>query len=72
MENIALSGKLSQEIFNGTQTYANLLSRPQQFNFREIIRGILISGSTYLKKIGKTNGASKNERKTIEKLCAFL
>jgi hypothetical protein len=72
MENIALAGQLSQEIFNGTQTYANLLSRPQQFNFREIIRGILLSGSTYLNHIGRANGSSKNERKTIERLSNAL
>ncbi len=72
MENIALAGQLSQEIFNGTKRFADMLSRPQQFNFREIIRGILISGSTYLNKIGKANGASKNERKTIERLSKTL
>lgn len=72
MENIALAGQLSQEIFNGTQIYAKLLSRPQQFNFREIIRGILISGSTYLNRIGKANGTSRNERKTIGRLSKTL
>ena len=72
METIALAGQLSQEIFNGTQSYANFLSRPQQFNFREIIRGMLLSGSTYLNRIGKVNGASKNERKTIERLSNAL
>lgn len=72
MENIALAGQLSQEIFNGTQKYTNLLSRPQQFNFREIIRGIIIGGSTHLNRIGRANGASKNERKTIERLSNAL
>ncbi len=72
MENITLAGQLSQEIFNGTQPFANLLSLPQQFNFREIIRGILLSGSTYLSCIGKVNGASKNERKTVERLSNAL
>ena len=72
MENIALTNKLSQEIFNGTQIYANLLSRPQKFNFREIIRGILISGSTYLNGIGKANGSNINERKTVERLSNTL
>lgn len=72
MENIALTGQLSQEIFNGTQPFANLLSRPQQFNFREIMRGILISGSTYLNCIGRANGTSTNERKTIERLSNTL
>lgn len=72
MGNVALSGQLSKEIFNGTQAYTNLLSRPRQFNFREIIRGILISGSTYLNRIGKANGTGKNERKTIERLSNTL
>lgn len=72
MENVALAGQLSKEIFNGTQRFTNELSRPQQFNFREIIRGILLSGSTYLNHIGKANGASKNERKTIERLSRTL
>ena len=72
MKNIALAGQLSQEIFNGTQKFANELSRPQQFNFREIIRGILLSGSTYLNHIGRANGSSENERKTIERLSRTL
>lgn len=72
MKSIALAGQLSQEIFNGTQRFADLLSRPQQFNFREIIRGMLISGSTYLNHIGKANGDSKTERKTIERLSKTL
>ncbi len=72
MENIALAGQLSKEIFNGTQRFVNLLSRPHQFNFREIIRGILLSGSTYLNRIGKANGAGRNERKTIERLSNAL
>lgn len=72
MQNIALAGKVSQEIFNGTQRFSNKLSRPHQFNFREIIRGILLSGSTYLNRIGKANGTSNNERKTIERLSKTL
>lgn len=72
MENIALAGQLSQEIFNGTQPFTKLLSRPQQFNFREIIRGILMSGSTYLNHIGKANGGDGIERKMIERLSKTL
>lgn len=72
MENITLAGPLSQEIFNGTQRFTDELSRPHQFNFREIIRGILLSGSTHLNRISKTNGASRNERKTIERLSKAL
>jgi hypothetical protein len=72
MENVALAGQLSKEIFNGTQRLANELSRPQQFNFREIIRGILLSGSTYLNRIGKADGASGRERKTIERFSRTL
>lgn len=72
MENITLAGELSQEIFNGTQPFMRLLSRPQQFNFREIIRGMLLRGSTHLNSIGKANGESRNERKTIERLSRTL
>ena len=72
MKNITLAGQLSQEIFNGTQRFSGLLSRPHQFNFREIIRGILLSGSTYLNNIGNTNGARGNERKIIERLSRAL
>lgn len=72
METIALAGQLSKEIFNSTQPFANLLSRPQQFNFREIIRGMILSGSTYLNKIGTVNGTNKNERKTIKRLSDAL
>lgn len=72
MENITLSSNLSQEIFNGTQLFARKLSRPQQFNFRELVRGILLSGSTYLSCIGRTNGVTNNERKTVERLSKTL
>jgi hypothetical protein len=72
MKNITLTAQLSQEIFNVTQKYTKELSRPQQFNFREIIRGILVSGSTYLSQIGRVNGASQNERKTVERFSNTL
>lgn len=72
MKNIALAGQLSKEIFNGTKVYAKLLTRPQQYNFREIVRGMFLSGSTYLNHIGKANGASSNERKTIKRLSDAL
>ena len=72
MEKLTLSGPLSQEIFNETQKYTNLLTRPYQFNMREMIRGMILSGSTYLNHIGKANGTNGTERKTIERLSRTL
>lgn len=72
MENITLAGPLSQEIFNQTQKYTGAFSRPHQFNFREIIRGLLLGGSTHLSRIGRVNGAASHERKTVERLSNTL
>lgn len=72
MKNVALSGQLSKEIFNETQRFGNLLPRAYQFNFREIVRGLFLSGKSYLSHIGRTNGTGKNERKIVERLSRTL
>jgi len=72
MKNVSLSAQFSKEIFNWTQPFSNHLSRPQQFNFREIIRGILIAGTTHLNAIGRANGSCSNERKTIKRFSDAL
>ena len=72
MKNVSLLSQLSKEIFNGTKLFTQFLSRPHQFNLREIVNGLLLSGSTYLNAIGKANGAHANERKTIKRLSDTL
>jgi hypothetical protein len=72
MQNITLINALSQETFNGTKKFEEVLSRPQQFNVREIVRGMLVSGKIWLKSIGEANGSSALPRKTVEKLSNTL
>ena len=72
MNSLTLTAHLSQEVFNEMKPFASLLSRPQEFNVREMVRGLLLSGSTHLSKIGRSGGAAANERKTVERLSNSL
>jgi len=72
MQTLTLRGNLSQEIFNATQKFVNVLSRPQQFNTREILNGLLLSSSSHLNHLGRANGATATERKTIERFSNAL
>lgn len=54
------------------KSFAGILSRPQEFNVRELVRGILLSGSTHLSKIGRSGRNSVAERKTVERLSNAL
>lgn len=72
MTSITLTQNLSQEVFNEMKPFADILSRPQEFNVREIVRGLLLSGSTHLSKIGRSGEAAANERKTVGRLSNSL
>lgn len=72
MSSLTLTQHLSQEVFNETKPFADILTRPQEFNVRELIRGLLLSGSTHLSKIGRSGGAAATERKTVERLSNSL
>lgn len=70
--NIGFANYLSGEIFNFTQKFTCLLSRPQQRNFRELVRGMAVTGSIYLSVIAKSNSTMNNVRKDVERLSNTL
>ena len=72
MNNLHLISQFSKEIFNTSQKFTNRLSRPQQGNFRELVHGISITGSTYLSTIAKSNSTTNNVRKDVERLSNTL
>lgn len=72
MTSLTLTSGISQEVFNEMKPFAGILSRPQEFNAREIVRGLLLGGSTHLAKVGRSGGSTVNERKTIERLSNTL
>lgn len=72
MTSLTLTQHLSQEVFNEMKPFADILSRPQEFNARELVRGLLLSGSTHLSKIGRSGGATAAERKTVERFSNSL
>lgn len=72
MNSLTLTAHLSQEVFNEMKPFVKILSRPQEFNAREMVRGLLLSGSTHLSKIGRSGGAAASERKTIERFSNAL
>ena len=58
--NVIFANNFSKEIYNLTQKFSNYLSRPQQGNLRELIRGMSITGSVHLSKIAKSNSTKIN------------
>ena len=70
--NAIFANNFSKEIFNFTQKFTNRLSRPQQGNFRELVRGMSITGSVYLATIAKSNSTTNNVRKDVERLSNTL
>jgi len=47
MNNLLLPGEFSKEIFNFSQKFTNLLAKAHKKNFREIIRGMILSKSGF-------------------------
>lgn len=72
MNNLLLSGNFSKEIFNFTQKFNIGFSKPQQSNFRKLMKGLIGSGSTYLTDIIKANGFDGLLRKNVEKFSNTL
>ena len=72
MSNLHLINQFSKEIFNVSQKFTNRLSRPQQGNFRELVRGMSITGSVHLSTIAKSSSTANNVRKDIERLSNTL
>jgi len=69
---IRFANYLSGEIYNFTQKFVCRLSRPQQKNFRELLRGMVVTGSVYLSAIAKSNSTANNVRKDVERLSVTL
>lgn len=69
---LPLHQNLSKEIFNVTQKFTSQLSRPQQSNFRQLVRGMLVTGSVYLSDLAKSASTNNNVRKDVERLSNAL
>jgi hypothetical protein len=72
MTSLTLTAQLSQAVFNEMKPFSGLLSRPQEFNARELVRGLLLGGRAHLSKIGRSSGAAANERKTVARFSNSL
>ncbi len=70
--NAIFANNFSKEIYNFTQKFTSRLSKPQQGNFRELVRGMSITGSVYLSAIAKSNSTTNNVRKDVERLSNTL
>ncbi|MCK5536791.1 MAG: hypothetical protein KAI79_08185 [Bacteroidales bacterium] len=68
----SLTQNTSKELYNYTHKFFKNLSVPHQGNFREIFRGIFITGSTHLSKISRTNNTGNRERSDISRLSKAL
>jgi len=71
-ENTHLSNDFSREVYNFSQKFVKKLSKPQERNLRELMRGMILSGSTYLGVVGEVNGRGINKRKHTERLSRTL
>jgi hypothetical protein len=69
---IKFANYLSGEICNFTRKFTCRLSRPQQKNFRELVRGMVVTGSVYLSAIAKSCSTANNVRKDVERLSNTL
>ena len=72
MNNIHFFTQFSKEIFNSSQKFTIRLNKPQQGNFRELVRGMAVSGSVYLSRIARCNSTLSNTRKDVERLSHTL
>jgi len=68
----SLTVNISKEIYNFTQKFFKKLSGAQEQNFRELFRGIALSGSTHLAKISRVSNTGNRERSDIERLSNTL
>lgn len=72
MKNVHLISNFSKEIFNVCQQFDNFLPKAHTKNLREVLRGMLISGSVQLSKIAEANATGNNVRKDVERYSTFL
>jgi hypothetical protein len=72
MSNLHLISQFGKEVFNVSHKFTNQLSRPQQGNFRELVRGMAITGSVHLSTVAKSNSTANNVRKDVERLSNTL
>ena len=72
MNNLTLTNQFSKEVFNFTQKFTKELPKPQQANFRELFRWIILWQTSQLASISRSNKSENNTRKDIERLSNTL
>ena len=72
MKNLTLVNHLSKEVFNFSHKFDSVLSKPQQRNLRELLRGMTITGSGYLSEIAEVSAPEVTGRKNTERLSTTL
>jgi len=68
----SITANFSKEIYNFTQKFKKTLSVPNQKNLREILRGIILTGSTHLAKISRVSKTGNRERSDITRFSTAL
>ena len=68
----SITQNTSKELYNFTNKFFKNLSVPHQKNFRELFRGIFLTGSTHLAKITRSNNTGNTERSDIFRLSRAL
>jgi len=63
---------ISKEISNFTEKFSKNLKKPQQRNFRELVKGLVFAKTSYLNQIGKISASENNDRKNTERLSNTL
>lgn len=72
MSLLSLRSSLSKENSNFTAKFNKKLTRPHQKNFRELLLGLILEGSTKLSRIGKVVAPEVTDRKNTERLANTL
>lgn len=72
MNKLPLPEDFSKRIFNFSYKFTKSLRKQQKGNFREIVRGLILSGSSFLTQIAATNAKQNNVRKDVERLSNTL
>ena len=72
MSKLTLLNNFSKDSFNFCQKFTKHLSKPQQGNFREIFKGMIVQDSIYLTDIGDVSSKEITARKNTERLSNTL
>jgi len=67
-----LRSEISSAVYNFTAKFNQQISLPQQANLRELITGMIVSGSSQLSKVGNITAAQNNARKNTERFARTL